>query len=63
MCRSPSVARLAEAVAHEVTRQINNRHSLNTAFLPADLVKLLQAFAELHPLQGEAGICKVHLAI
>ena len=63
MFRSPSVARLAEAVAHEVTRQINNRHSLNTAFLPADLVKLLQAYAELHPLQGEAGICKVHLAI
>jgi hypothetical protein len=49
LCRSPSVGRLVEALAHEVYRQLSNRHSLNTAFLPTDIVKLLRAFVEMSP--------------
>ena len=48
--RSSSVGRLVEALAHEVYRQLSNRHSLNTAFLPADIVKLLRAFVEISPM-------------
>jgi hypothetical protein len=46
------VGRLIEALAHEVYRQLSNRHSLNTAFLPVDLVKLLKAFADMEPSGG-----------
>ena len=50
--RSSAVGRLVDALAHEAYRQLSNRHSLNAPFLPADLVKLLKAFAEIHPTQG-----------
>ena len=46
------MGRLVDALAHEAYRQLSNRHSLNAPFLPADLVKLLKAFAEIHPTQG-----------
>ncbi|KAG2499264.1 hypothetical protein HYH03_002842 [Edaphochlamys debaryana] len=45
--RSPATAQLAEAVAHEVYRQVSNRYSLQAPFAPTDLVKLVRAYARL----------------
>lgn len=45
--RSAAVGQLVEAVAHEVYRQISNRYSLNAGFQPPELLRVLQAYAQL----------------
>ena len=47
IARSAAVGQLVEAVAHEVYRQISNRYSLNAGFQPPELLRVLQAYAQL----------------
>ncbi len=46
------MAQLAEALAHEVYRHVSNRSSLQAAFAPADLVKVVQAYARMQIADG-----------
>lgn len=55
--RSPAVDVAVESVAHEVYRQISNRHSLSQPFTTPDLIKLLQAYGELKTRSGESYGC------
>ncbi|GLC53919.1 hypothetical protein PLESTB_000887000 [Pleodorina starrii] len=52
--RSPAVAQLAEAVAHEVYRQLSNRSSLHAPFEAGELVKVVRAYADMR-LAGADG--------
>ncbi|GLI66650.1 hypothetical protein VaNZ11_010572 [Volvox africanus] len=66
--RSSACAQLAEAVAHEVFRQLSNRSSINTPFEPSDLIKVVRAFADLGmdgfdgSVSGQARACEGSLA-
>lgn len=49
------MAQLAEALAHEVYRHVSNRSSMQATFAPADLVKVVQAYARMQLADG--GCC------
>lgn len=53
--KSPAMAQLLGALAHEAYRQVSNRHSLNSSFMPEDLVKLVTAYADLQFKEPPAG--------
>ncbi|KIZ00201.1 hypothetical protein MNEG_7760 [Monoraphidium neglectum] len=52
--RSAASAKLLDAVAHEVYRQLSNRHSGSAGFRPSDLVKLVNAYARAGYGDGNA---------
>ncbi|GFR51990.1 hypothetical protein Agub_g14522, partial [Astrephomene gubernaculifera] len=50
--RSAATAQLAEAIAHEVYRQLSNRYSLQAPFTAGDIVKIVQSYAQMGLTDG-----------
>ncbi|GFR51982.1 hypothetical protein Agub_g14513, partial [Astrephomene gubernaculifera] len=49
---SAATAQLAEAIAHEVYRQLSNRYSLQAPFAAGDIVKIVQSYAQMGLTDG-----------